>query len=81
VQFELERLYYDSIKDSIQQEALLKEQLAEVDKKIERADENHLLNRVTGEVYNKYMVRYQAEKAAIAKQLEKYAVRISNPGD
>ena len=78
MQFELERLYYESIKDSVQQEALLKEQLAEVNKKIETADENHLLSKVTGEVYNKYMVRYQGEKAAILKLLEKYEVRISN---
>jgi hypothetical protein len=42
MQFELERKYYDNIKDSVQQEALLKEQLTKVNRKIETADANNL---------------------------------------
>jgi len=46
-----------------------------------RPEENHLLGRVTEEGNSRYMIRYQTERAAICSQLQKFTVRISNPGD
>lgn len=62
IQFELENFYHTTIKAGAEQGEILNGQLAEVNKKIDAAEESRLLKEVTQEVYAKFITRYQAER-------------------
>lgn len=79
VQYDLISYFQEVTKERIDQEALLKGQLVEVNKKIETIEERYFaLNEMTKEVFDRFHSRYVDEKAKIAKLLHECAIGISN---
>ncbi|MEK6614955.1 MAG: recombinase family protein [Bacteroidota bacterium] len=62
-----------------EQEKAIKEQLNEVGKKIETIEENHYLNKMAKDAFDRFFGKYNTEKKNIMEQLEKLAGNISNP--
>jgi hypothetical protein len=55
LQYELEQIFHDINKRNVDQQTILKHQLAEVNKKIDAAEEKYyILNQMTREVFEKF---------------------------
>src|SRR6185437_4998183 len=74
--FHLEHILYDSSKDNMEIEKVLKQKLAEIDRKIFNIGEEHYaLREMSKENFEKYQKKYDEERRKILNDLAK----ISNP--
>lgn len=79
VKYALVNVYFALSEEDMEQEAALKTQLTEVNKKIDSIEEKHYaLGEMSREVFDKFNTRYQEEKQKIEEGLQKCAGSISN---
>ena len=79
IQFHLEYLYQAENKERTEQEKILKDQTIEVQKNIDAIEESYFIKKdMQRETYEKFLTKYQKEKANIACELEKHSGSISN---
>jgi site-specific DNA recombinase len=79
LQYALENVYYDLSKGSLQEEAALKIQLTEINKKIDSIEEKYFaLGEMNKETFEKFNSRFQEEKKTIEENLQKCSCSISN---
>ena len=79
IQFHLEYLYREQNKERTEQEKILKEQTIEVQKNIDAIEESYFIKKdMQRETYEKFLAKYQKEKANIGNEIEKHSGSISN---
>ena len=79
VQYQLEYLYQQQNKESVEQELTLKKSLTQVQKNIDNIEETYFIKKeMPRETYDKFVLKYQSEKDNILKQMESYQGKISN---
>lgn len=59
-------------------EILLKNQLTEIGKKIEAAEEKFITGDIDKEIYDKYRVKFKAEKSKILDEIDSLSINLSN---
>ncbi len=59
-------------------EALLKGQLSEINKRIELTEEKFICSEINRELYDKFSTKYKAEKREILEQIESSSLNLSN---
>lgn len=79
VQYELETYYEDVTGDNVEQEAALRAQLTEIQKKIDNIEEKHYaLDTMTREAFEKLFNKYNEEQYTVTKLLQDCQTSISN---
>jgi hypothetical protein len=79
LQFEFEQLYYKINEEKFEEEKRLKEQLLEVNKKIDTIEEKfYVLNEMSKGAFDKFYPKYQKERVEIGEQLQNSTHVISN---
>ena len=79
MQYQLEYLYKQQNKESVEQELTLKKSLTQVQKNIDNIEESYFIKKeMPPETYDKFVLKYQSEKNNIIKQMESYQGKISN---
>jgi site-specific DNA recombinase len=79
LQFELCHVFDEIGKGSAEQEIELKQQLTELDKRIDTIQEKHyVLGEMSKEMFHKFYVKYTQERSEIIRQMEDCQLTISN---
>jgi site-specific DNA recombinase len=73
---------YHQLNEDIQKEReAIKKELAELSSKIERLEERYVMEEITGDMYDKYSLKFKGEKAILEKRLSQMGQEVSNLGE
>ncbi len=80
--FQLEKTFSDLNAENVGKEKVLKDRLAEVNKKVDLLEEKYFMGgEMTKETYDKFLARYRQEQAGISAEIENCSVASSNHRD
>jgi hypothetical protein len=78
VKDEFMNLAENIVAENLGNETLYKNKLTEVNKRIEAVEEKFIVNEIDRELYNKYILRYKAEKSKITEEMAGLNINLSN---